>query len=96
MYLSAKEEWTSSVPVVNGVAVSYANRGQVDEHSTGQEKEERLATDLMEAVISLSNLEKACHRVISNDGSAGIDGMTVKELREWFSENWQTLQLELL
>lgn len=96
MYLSEKEEWISSVPVVTGVAVSYANRRQVDEHSTGQEKEERLATDLMEAVISLSNLEKACRRVISNDGSAGIEGMTVKELGEWFSKNWQSLQTELL
>jgi len=81
---------------MTGVAVSYANQRQVDEHLTGLEKEERLATDLMEAVISLSNLEKACRRVISNDGSAGIDGMTVKELQDWFSKNWQSLQSELL
>ncbi len=96
MYLSEKEEWTRRVPVLAGVAVSYANQTQVDEHSAGLGKEERLASGLMEAVCSLSNLEKACRRVISNGGSAGIDEMDVKELEGWFSMNWQNLQKELL
>ena len=96
MYLSEKEEWTRRVPVLAGVAVSYADQTQVDEHSAGLEKEELLADGLMEAVCSLSNLERACRRVISNGGSAGIDGMDVKDLETWFGENWQDLQEELL
>ena len=55
MYLSEKEEWRRRVPVLDGVAVSYANRIQVDEHSTGLRKEERLAFGL--TVKSLCNVK---------------------------------------
>lgn len=92
MYLSEKEEWTKRVPVLDGVAVSYAAHGQVDECLTGGEKQNTLMPELLEQVIALPNLERACHRVISNGGSAGIDGMTVKELRNWLNKNWGELQ----
>ncbi len=68
----------------------------MEELSTGLGKEERLACGLMEAVCCLSNLERACRHVIRNGGSAGIDGMTVKELGVWFGCNWRELQEELL
>jgi group II intron reverse transcriptase/maturase len=91
-----KAEWTEGVPVIDGVAVSYAEQGQVGEYSTGVKEEIPLATNLMEQVVTLSNLSRACKRVIANKGSAGIDKMTVKELEKWFSKNWQNLQTELL
>lgn len=96
MYLSTKEEWTKRVPVLDGVAVSYAAQGQVGEYFTGGEEETTLTTKLLEQVIALPNLERACHRVISNGGSAGVDGMTVKELKEWLGTNWQELQTMIL
>ena len=71
MYLSPKEEWTKRVPVLDGVAVSYAGQGQVGECFTGGEEETTLTTKLLEQVIALPNLERACHRVITNGGSAG-------------------------
>jgi group II intron reverse transcriptase/maturase len=50
----------------------------------------------MDRVCELSNLESACRHVINNKGSAGVDGMSVEELGEWFSMNWRTLQESLL
>ncbi len=96
MKLSQKGEWTNRVPMLDGVAVSYAEQSRVDEYSAGLEKGKPLATDLMAEIASLPNLEKACRRVISNGGSAGVDGMTVKELGKWFSLNWRGLQESLL
>ena len=97
MHLSKEEEWTSDVPVLNGVAVSYAEQGQVDECKTGEEGTRALThSNLIESVASLSNLECACRRVINNGGSAGIDGMSVKELGAWFSQHWQGLQTSLI
>lgn len=96
MSLFDKEEWTEGVPVIDGVAVNYAEQGQVSEYLTGVEKKDPLATNLLEQVIALPNLTLACKQVIVNKGSAGIDKMTVQELQTWFSKNWQTLQKELL
>lgn len=95
MSLFDKAEWTKGVPVIDGVAVSYAEQGQVGEYLTGVIDEKPLATNLLEQVIALPNLSRACRRVIANGGSAGIDKMTVKELQKWFAGNWRTLQREL-
>lgn len=96
MNLWDKEEWTNRVPVLDGAAVSYAEQLQVEEYSMGLDKEKTLPKDLMEQIASLSNLERACRRVISNKGSAGVDGMNVAELGKWFRQNWRKLQEELL
>lgn len=96
MSLFGKAEWTEDVPVADGIAVSYAACGQVGEYSTGVKEKKALATNLLEQVIALPNLSRACQQVITNGGSAGIDKMTVKELQSWFGSNWRRLQTELL
>jgi group II intron reverse transcriptase/maturase len=50
----------------------------------------------MEKIADLSNLTTALRQVVSNGGSAGIDGMTVTQLKEWFSHHWHELQSSLL
>jgi RNA-directed DNA polymerase len=55
-----------------------------------------LTVDLMEKIVDLSNLTTALRQVVNNGGSAGIDGMTVTGLKEWFNHNWQELQSSLL
>ena len=95
-YLQEGEEWTGIVPILDGAAVSYAQKRLVDECETGQGKEKALASNLMEAVSSLPNMEQALRRVKSNKGGAGVDGMSTKELEEWFIKNWRSLQEELL
>lgn len=61
------------------------------EGSTGPE-----TTQLMEAVVERSNMIKALHRVERNGGSAGVDGMTVGDLRANLKEQWPKIKEELL
>src|SRR5207248_1032965 len=39
---------------------------------------------------------RACQQVAGNDGSGGIDGMDVEELRQWLGKNIETLRTGLL
>ena len=55
-----------------------------------------LATDLMERVASPGNLHRAMRAVCANKGAGGVDGMTVRELPDWFAANWRTLAEQLL
>jgi RNA-directed DNA polymerase len=62
---------------------------------TACEEERALTADLMEKIADLSNLVTAMRQVVSNGGSAGIDGMNVTELKEWLNGHWQELQRSL-
>ena len=84
-------------PVVRGEDVYLKPKGRVSHKWLTACKEERaLTSELMEKIAELSNLTTALRQVVNNGGSAGIDGMTVTELKEWFSHNWQELQSSLL
>lgn len=43
---------------------------------------------LLEEILSDNNIELAKHRVYSNKGASGIDGVTVQELDEYMEEYW--------
>ena len=47
------------------------------------EQKRALTSQLMEKVCDRANLNRAYKRVVSNRGAAGIDGMTIEELRDW-------------
>jgi RNA-directed DNA polymerase len=51
---------------------------------------------LMEEIFESGNLSKALQRVQGNDGSPGIDGMTVDELPGYLNEHWPTVQGQLM
>ena len=51
---------------------------------------------LMEAVVEDENARQALQAVKRNDGSAGIDRMTTKELGEHLEANWGILKAKLL
>jgi len=51
--------------------------------------------DLMARVLTRSNLQNALKRVEANRGSAGVDGMTTRELKPWLKENWPTIRAAL-
>lgn len=51
---------------------------------------------LMEAVVERENMLAALQRVTSNRGAAGVDGMTVEELRPHLREEWKRIKEELL
>lgn len=42
----------------------------------------------MEAVITRSNLMLAYQRVVENKGAAGVDNLSVGELKGWLKQHW--------
>ena len=53
-------------------------------------------TQLMEAVVARENMFRAYEQVVSNKGAAGIDGMTVEQLKPYLQEHWAKIKEELL
>jgi len=51
---------------------------------------------MMEAVVARENLLSAYQRVMSNKGKAGIDGMSVGQLKAHLQEHWVRIKEELL
>lgn len=65
--------------------------------STAREHERALKANwVMEKVVEDKNLALACKRVISNNGAAGIDKMSVKELEDWLNLNKSLLIDQLI
>jgi RNA-directed DNA polymerase len=51
---------------------------------------------LMEAVVARENLLDAYARVMSNKGAAGVDEMTVEQLKPYLQRHWAQIKQELL
>ena len=51
---------------------------------------------LMEVVVERGKLNAALKQVVRNEGSPGIDGMTVKELPEHLKREWPKIRRQLL
>jgi RNA-directed DNA polymerase len=51
---------------------------------------------LMEEVVESKNLMKAYRRVVGNKGTAGIDEMTVEELKPYLKTEWPKIKEQLL
>jgi len=51
---------------------------------------------LMEEVVERGNLTTALHNVIRNEGSPGVDGMTVEELTPYLKREWPKIRGQLL
>src|SRR5215475_1718556 len=51
---------------------------------------------MMEAVVERENMLTALQRVMSNRGAAGVDKMTVEELKPYLREEWRRIKEELL
>jgi RNA-directed DNA polymerase len=64
--------------------------------TAGEEVTEPGTTELMEAVVERSNMLKALHQVESNKGAAGVEGMTVDDLRAYLKEQWPAIRERLL
>lgn len=79
------------------VPVWHNRSGQVrPEWLSACEDERTLTANLMERIASASNLQRAYRQVRSNGGSAGVDGMKIGELSDWFASNLSTLQSSLV
>jgi RNA-directed DNA polymerase len=51
---------------------------------------------LMEAVVERENMRAAYQRVVSNQGAAGVDEMSVDDLKAYLQEEWPRIKEELL
>src|SRR5215475_2529306 len=53
-------------------------------------------SQLSEAVVARENMFSAYERVVSNKGAAGVDGMTVEQLKPYLQERWVKIKEYLL
>ena len=84
------------VRTIGGADVFCKSGGRVSDEWVSSCAEERALTKgLMDKIVDPSNLVAALRQVVSNNGSAGIDGMSVGALQEWFSGHYQELQTHL-
>jgi RNA-directed DNA polymerase len=51
---------------------------------------------LMEEVVERENLRRAWKRVKANQGSPGVDGMTVFALKDYLNQHWPAIRDQLL
>lgn len=51
---------------------------------------------LLEAILDRANMMAAYHRVVANRGAAGVDGMSVHDLKAHLVEHWPRIKEELL
>lgn len=63
---------------------------------SAKDKPRDLTCMLMDRICEPSNLNEAYFRVIRNKGSAGVDGLTVHDLRPWIAEHKEALIGSLL
>ena len=75
--------------------LSFGNEGRRPNPGTGDENPV-VEAQTMEQIVEWSNMEAALRQVVANQGSPGIDGMTVKELRLYLREHWEEIRERLL
>jgi hypothetical protein len=73
-------------------------RAEGTESSGGKRGTENpaIAEQLMEEVCERENCKRALKRVKANKGSAGVDGMTVRQLPEFLKQHWPAIRKQLL
>lgn len=63
---------------------------------TTETSHEGSGSSLMERVVARENMWAALRRVERNGGAPGVDGITVKSLRDYLRENWAQIRDRLL
>ena len=69
--------------------------GSVEARAATNETERSGSSDLMAEVLERQNLQAAWKRVKRNQGSPGVDGMTVGELPEYLRSHWPSIREQL-
>jgi len=81
---------------VSGEGGTGAGTQEERQAHTAWAEDRALTQHLMEKVTSSANLNQAYKRVKANGGAAGIDGMTVADLRPWIALHREKLIASLL
>ena len=69
---------------------------ETDTAANGTEGPVEAVRGKMEAICDSENLKRAYRQVVGNKGSAGVDGMTVDELRDYLKAHWPEIREQLL
>jgi len=80
--------------VRGGTAEGMDAARQTDTASTDHAGQPHAVT--MEEVLDRANMLAAYHRVVSNQGAPGVDGVTVDDLAQLVRERWDAIREELL
>jgi len=67
---------------------------EVETATVGRTKSEDCAT--MERVVERANMWLAYQRVVRNKGAAGVDDVSVSELKDWLAVHWPSVKKALL
>ncbi len=51
---------------------------------------------MLEEILDIRNVQKACRQVTANKGAGGVDGMQTDELRDYLNANWHALKTKIL
>lgn len=70
--------------------------GRSDCDTLARRTERPVETGLLERILERENLLRALRQVERNGGSAGVDGMSVKELRPHLREYWPEIRVAIL
>jgi RNA-directed DNA polymerase len=89
LHLAFPEEGRGEAPRASGEGTEPAQAGRGTESPATAER-------LMEEVCGRENLKRALKRVRSNQGSPGVDGMTVEELPAHLGKHWPAVREQLL
>ncbi|MDO8438925.1 MAG: hypothetical protein Q7S67_01625 [Telluria sp.] len=54
------------------------------------------AASLMRAVVERSNMQRAYERVVKNKGAAGVDNMSIVDLKDYLKAHWSGIKERLL
>src|SRR6266478_5776936 len=74
-----------------------AGREETESSGATSGPESPARTDrLMEEVCERENLKEALRQVKGNKGSAGVDGITVKQLTDYLKQHWPAIREQLL
>ena len=52
-------------------------------------------SELLEAILSDENILPAMYKVIENGGAGGVDGITTRQLEEYYNEHWEGIKTEI-
>lgn len=70
--------------------------GRVSEPRVPEPEHGTSSEDLLERIFSRENLLKAWHRVKTNGGAAGVDGMTIAQFPAFARKHWEKIRSRLL
>jgi RNA-directed DNA polymerase len=79
-----------------GEAPRRERSGEATSAAQGDERSGLDTLQLMERIVEGGNLRRALNRVQQNEGSPGVDGLTVEALPAYLREHWPTIRERLL